>query len=100
MTNTAAYNGLHERQINQINRQDGTPCAAYSAPDFFITEESMFAPKRNGNKVRFFTTAEDYFKEVASEILGAQESIFITGWQINHDVLLDGEKTLWQYLHQ
>lgn len=100
MTRIAAYNGLHERQINQINRQDGTACVAYSAPDFFITEESMFAPKRNGNTVQFFTTGEDYFKNVARAILGAEESIFITGWQINHDVLLDGDKTLWQHLHQ
>lgn len=100
MTSTTAYNGLHERQIAQINRQDGTPCAAYSAPDFFITEESMFAPKRNGNQVQFFTTGEDYFRDVAGAILAAKESIFITGWQINHDVLLDGKQTLWQHLHQ
>lgn len=100
MTRTTAYNGLHERQITQINREDGAPCAAYSAPDFFITEESMFAPKRDGNTVKFLTTGEDYFKDVALAILGAKESIFITGWQINHDVLLDGDKTLWQHLHQ
>lgn len=99
MTGTA-YNGLHERHLHQINRQDGTPCVAYSAPDFFVTEPSMFAPKRNGNQVRFFTTGEDYFKDVADAILGAKTSIFITGWQINYDVLLDGKKTLWQCLHQ
>lgn len=100
MTSTAAYNGLCEKQIDQINREDGTPCAAYSAPDFFITEESMFAPKRNGNQVQFFTTGKDYFRDVAAAILGAKNSIFITGWQINHDVLLDGKQTLWQHLHQ
>lgn len=100
MTSTAAYNGLYEKQIDQINREDGTPCAAYSAPDFFITEESMFSPKRNGNQVQFFTTGKDYFRDVAAAILGAKNSIFITGWQINHDVLLDGKQTLWQHLHQ
>lgn len=99
MTGTV-YNGLRERHLHQINRQDGTPCVAYSTPDFFITEPSMFAPKRNGNRVQFFTTGEDYFRDVANAILGAKTSIFITGWQINHDVLLDGQKTLWQYLHQ
>ena len=100
MNGTNTYNGLRDKQINQINREDGTACPAYSAPDFFVTEESMFAPKRSGNEVNFFTTGEDYFKDVAAAISEARESIFITGWQINHDVLLDDKRTLWQHLHQ
>ncbi|WP_430715144.1 hypothetical protein, partial [Pseudomonas aeruginosa] len=26
------YNGLHEKELNQINQQDGSPCVAISAP--------------------------------------------------------------------
>tara|TARA_R110000764_G_scaffold138885_6_gene226733 strand:+ start:899 stop:4111 length:3213 start_codon:yes stop_codon:yes gene_type:complete len=100
MTNNNAYNGMRAKQINQINSDDGKAHAAYSAPDYFISSESAFAPKRSGNEVRFFTTGDDYFKDVASAIDEAKKTIFITGWQINYDVLLDGRRTLWQCLHQ
>lgn len=94
-----AYNGVRAKELNQINTQDGNACVAYSAPDFFLNE-GLFAPKRTGNDVRFFTTGEDYFKDVAAAIDQASSSIFITGWQVNYDVLLDGKRSLWQCLHQ
>lgn len=100
MSSTPAYNGVRAKQLNQINRLDGEACVAYSAPDFFISDESAFAPKRAGNQVRFFTTGEDYFKDLAGAIDRAEHSIFITGWQVNYDVVLDGQRTLWQCLHQ
>lgn len=94
-----AYNGVRKKELNQINTQDGKACVAYSAPDFFLNK-GLFAPKRTGNNVRFFTTGEDYFKDVAAAIDQASSSIFITGWQVNYDVLLDGKRSLWQCLHQ
>ncbi|WP_022964667.1 phospholipase [Halopseudomonas pelagia] len=100
MPSTPAYNGVRVKQLNQINRQDGEACVAYSAPDFFIKDDSTFAPKRTGNQVQFFTNGEDYFNDVASAIAQAEHCIFITGWQVNYDVLLDGQRTLWQCLHQ
>lgn len=100
MATNTAYNGVREKELNQINTHDGKACAAYSAPDFFLNGQNLFAPKRAGNKVRFFTTGEDYFKDVAAAIDQASSSIFITGWQVNYDVLLDGKRSLWQCLHQ
>lgn len=100
MATNPAYNGVREKELNQINTQDGKACVAYSAPDFFINGQDLFAPKRTGNNVRFFTTGEDYFKDVAAAIDQASSSIFITGWQVNYDVLLDGKRSLWQCLHQ
>lgn len=100
MTSNNAYNGVRAKQINQINSSDGKAHAAYSAPDYFISSQSAFAPKRSGNEVRFFTTGDDYFKDVASAIDKAKSTVFITGWQINYDVLLDGRRTLWQCLHE
>lgn len=100
MTETTAYNGVRAKQVNQINQQDGEALVAYSAPDFFISDDSAFAAKRTGNQVQFFTTGEDYFKDLAGAIGKAERCIFITGWQVNYDVLLDGERTLWQCLHQ
>nr|WP_313221471.1 phospholipase D-like domain-containing protein [Stutzerimonas nitrititolerans] len=95
-----SYNGVREKELNQINTQDGKACVACSAPDFFLDGQDLFAPKRTGNDVRFFTTGEDYFKDVAAAIDQARSSIFITGWQVNYDVLLDGKRSLWQCLHQ
>nr|WP_312957412.1 phospholipase D-like domain-containing protein [Stutzerimonas nitrititolerans] len=94
------YKGVREKELNQINTQDGKACVACSAPDFFLDGHDLFAPKRAGNSVRFFTTGEAYFKDVATAIDQASNSIFITGWQVNYDVLLDGKRSLWQCLHQ
>lgn len=100
MSKTTAYNNIRPKQINQVNLLGGEACVAYSAPDFFVNDESAFSIKRNDNDVQFFTTGEDYFKDVAKAISKAKESIFITGWQVNYDVLLDDKRTLWQCLYQ
>lgn len=100
MSASTAYNGVRAKQVNQVNQQNGEAHAAYSAPDFFINDDSVFAAKRTGNQVHFFTTGEGYFKDLATEIDKAERCIFITGWQVNYDVLLDGTRTLWQCLHQ
>jgi phosphatidylserine/phosphatidylglycerophosphate/cardiolipin synthase-like enzyme len=100
MATDSAYNGVRAKELNQINTQEGKAYAAYSAPDFFLNGTNLFAPKRTGNQVRFFTTGSDYFKDVAASIDQASQCIFITGWQVNYDVLLDGKRSLWQCLHQ
>ncbi|MCV4114778.1 phospholipase D [Pseudomonas aeruginosa] len=94
------YNGLHEKELNQINRQDGSPCVAISAPGCFIKGPNLFSEKRAGNRVRFFTTGRDYFSDLTSALDSASSSIFITGWQVNYDVLLDGRRSLWQCLRR
>jgi phosphatidylserine/phosphatidylglycerophosphate/cardiolipin synthase-like enzyme len=100
MTDSATpYNGIRHKEISQINTAQGKALPAVNAPDFFIQNKSAFAPTRSGNAVRFFTTGEDYYKDLAKEISTAKTSIFITGWQINYDVTLDGKQSLWQCLH-
>lgn len=100
MTDSATpYNGIRHKEISQINTAAGKALPAVNAPDFFIQDTSAFAPKRSGNKVRFFTTGEDYYKDLAKEIAKAETSIFITGWQVNYDVTLDGKQTLWECLY-
>ena len=56
--------------------------------DFFLTDSNMFAPYRTQNNIKFLYTGEDYFGEVAKAIDDAKKTIYITGWQINYDVLL------------
>ena len=84
MTDTSAYNGIRAKQVNQVNSAEGQAYTAYSTPDYFLTSESAFAPKRSGNNVRFFTTGDDYFKDVAAAIDEANEKIFITGYHASY----------------
>ncbi|GAA6131612.1 phospholipase D-like domain-containing protein [Halopseudomonas sabulinigri] len=97
-------NGIKAKELNQINTQDGEALCATSAPDWFIAQKGRlgeaFAPPRPGNDIRFFTTGSDYFKDVAQAIKSAKKSVFITGWQINYEVRLDGDTRLWDCLHE
>lgn len=56
--------------------------------DFFLFGDNVFSSYRAKNNVKFLYTGEEYFGEVASAIDEAKETICITGWQINYDVLL------------
>ncbi|QXH44620.1 phospholipase [Pseudomonas xanthosomatis] len=96
--NPPPYNGVRHKEVTQIISADGRPLKAVSAPDFFIRGANTFAPVRSGNRVRFFTSGKAYYQDLAEAIDQAQASIFITGWQVNHDVLLDGKRSLWQCL--
>lgn len=96
-------NGIQPKQLDQLNTTDGQALCATSAPDWFIQPDerfgSPFSPKRAGNTIKFFTTGDAYFKDVAAAIKNAKKSIFITGWQINYEVRLDGDVRLWDCLH-
>lgn len=93
---------IRSRQLDQLNTAEGEPLCATSAPDWFIRPDPRFGPpyarKRAGNNVRFFTNGEDYFKDVAAAISNARHSIYISGWQINYEVRLDGDRRLWDCL--
>lgn len=58
----------------------------------------VFSEAQRGNGVEFFTTGADYFEKVAAAISGAKKSVFIAGWQINYDVKLVGDRTLFDCL--
>lgn len=101
------------KRISQLVSQEGKPVApATSAPGCFIHDGvppkgfediawgDSFAEPRRGNKVEFYVTGEEYFAAVATAIEGAQESIYITGWQVNFDVELIKGKTLFEFLEK
>jgi len=91
--------GAPEKQIHQIVGKDGKPAkTAVSAPGCFLHGKEFFSKARKGNAVRYYATGAEYFKDVASAIEGAKSCVFIVGWQVNFDVTLTGEKTLWTCL--
>lgn len=61
-----------------------------ATPYYYLVGENIYAPQRVGNTADFFTTGEDYYKKLGVRIDKAKKSIFITGWQINYDIQLDG----------
>ncbi len=103
------------KTIIQLHKSDGTPAApGKSSPGWFIDEHRAlkvpgyekletkrtldwakpFAEVTTGNKVEFFVSGDEYFRHVAKKISVAKKTIFITGWQVNYDVLLPVGKEL------
>jgi len=58
----------------------------------------VFGEPEPGHEVDFYSTGAEYFAEVAAAISAAKKSVFIAGWQINYDVELVGQKTLFHCL--
>ncbi len=107
------------KKIHQLVDKNGQcMAAANSSPGCFVNSSSnlevtdygkvansapmqwgpLFSQPTAGNEVGFFTTGAEYFEKVAAAISGAKESVFIAGWQVNHDVELVGKKTLFDCL--
>lgn len=78
--------------IPQLNskQKPGTAKLSIDSPDFYISGKNIYAPMHKGNKVRFFTSGDEYFTAVAKAFNEAQHNIFIAGWQINFDIFLKG----------
>lgn len=77
------------KNLTQLVDKNGKANPAETNPDFFINDVNIFAPVRYNSKVDFFTTGEGYYKRLGEVIDKATKSVFITGWQINHDIPLD-----------
>jgi len=51
-------------------------------------ELAPFAPLRQDNSVKCFTTGKDFFETLSGKMKSAKKCIFIAGWQVNWDVEL------------
>ncbi|WP_454712173.1 phospholipase D-like domain-containing protein [Cupriavidus nantongensis] len=91
--------GAPDKHVYQILGEDQKAAkTATSAPGCFVHGKDVFSEPLKGNAVQFFVTGTEYFDNVAKAIEGAQSSVFITGWQVNFDVVLTGKKSLWTCL--
>lgn len=107
------------KSIHQLVDDKGQcTAAAHSAPGCFVNNYTdvdvvnygkvakgaslqwgpLFSLPTAENDVEFYTTGAEYFGKVAAAISAATTSVFIAGWQINHDVELVGKKTLFDCL--
>jgi phospholipase D1/2 len=102
---------MTNKHISQLVSADGKAiAAATSAPGCFIHDGvpldkhpgmawgSAFSEPSGGNHVDFYVTGEEYFAAIVAAIAGAEKSIYIAGWQVNFDVELIPERTLFQCL--
>jgi len=104
-----------QRQITQLLDKNNQPTRpAVSAPGWFVfdgvdipgqsenqTWGEIFSFPRKGNKVECYVTGQEYFDAVAAAIAAAKKSVFITGWQVNFDVIVTrAGKTLLQILDE
>lgn len=85
--------------VHVITRTDDktvyrTVVAPMAAARRLQTSDGAFAPERQGNTVKAFTTGEDYFADVCASIQGASSSVFIAGWQVDWAVKLSGQTRL------
>lgn len=82
-----------EKVVVQGINNDGTPSQSSTNPGYFLHTRNVFSDQRTNNKVNFFYTGESYFQRAAEAIVKAEKSVFITGWQINYDVIVRAKDT-------
>lgn len=97
----------HGKTVHSITGKDGRALPSYSALDWFVKDGTecqgfgdgpVFSQPQAGNDVEFYPNGKAYFRAVATAIEGAKKCVFITGWQINFDVILTGNKRLFDCL--
>ena len=76
-----------ERTVHQIFSADGTPYQSHATDPVWVTKSDPYEIT-DGNDVWPLVTGERYFKELAAAIGQAEKSIYMLGWQINWDVML------------
>ena len=64
-----------------------------------LKEPAPFAPLRQNNSVKCFTTGAEFFTALSAKMKDAKRSIFIAGWQVNWDVELTPGERLIDILH-
>ena len=87
------------RTLHQIVDSSGQGYKAYGTHVLWIGSDEHFTPPRTGNTVTSFTTGEEYFKRISGAFSAAKSEIWISGWQINWDVLLVPGERLFDALY-
>lgn len=80
------------RSLRNIMTQDGKPCTATATENIWVGG-APFSEPSIGNEVTPFTTGNAYFSALIAALKAAQNTIYITGWQINWDAQLDAQGT-------
>jgi phospholipase D1/2 len=92
-------NVAHAVAKKNSDEKNRTVLASFANARKQQTVAGAFAPERQGNKVKAFTTGEAYFADVCAAIKNAKKSIFIAGWQVNWAVELVKGTRLIDALH-
>lgn len=74
--------------LRQIIEADGKSAPGAHTSPLWVTSKSVFSQPTGGNTIKHFTTGEDYFLDLITEINKATKEVFIAGWQVNWDALM------------
>lgn len=80
------------RSLRNIMTKDGKPCTATATENIWVGG-APFSEPSIGNEVTPFTTGKAYFSALIAALKAAQNTIYITGWQVNWDAQLDAQGT-------
>ncbi|MGZ5800745.1 MAG: phospholipase D-like domain-containing protein [Burkholderiaceae bacterium] len=79
------------RTIYQVVDDQGQPYKAAHTDPLWVdrTKTDVFAEPTAGNKITPFTTGKKYFADLITSCDAATSEIYIAGWQVNWDALLN-----------
>jgi phospholipase D1/2 len=90
------------RTIHQIVDDKGQPSKATHTEPLWVdrAQTNVFSVPTTGNKTSFFTTGLDYFSDLIATCDKATSEIYIAGWQVNWDALLEPGVRLYDLLYR
>ena len=78
-----------KKTVRQILDKNGKPFKAAATENIWVGYDKVFSNPTDNNKVLAFTTGKKYFENLIKEFDAASSEIYITGWQVNWDALLE-----------
>jgi phospholipase D1/2 len=76
------------RTANQIIDKGGRPAKATVTSNVWVSRPGVFSRPTFGNTIKGFVSGADYFNDLIGAIGGASSVVYVAGWQINWDALL------------
>jgi phospholipase D1/2 len=76
------------RTAHQIIGKDGKPAKTTVTSNVWVSRTGVFSRPTFGNTIKGFTTGADYFKDLIDAIAAAKTVVYVAGWQVNWDALL------------
>jgi phospholipase D1/2 len=86
--------------LRQIIQEGGQSAPGAHTSPLWVSNTGVFSQPTGENTIKPFTTGEAYFEDVVREIDKATKEVFIAGWQINWDALLQPELRLYDVIYR
>lgn len=89
-SNSSAFStNTVSRSLQQMNDSKGEVLPCFATENLWVGYAQRFADPASKNEVTALTTGKAYFAEFIKACSEAKSEIYITGWQVNWDALLE-----------